>query len=337
MEKDKKGWVKISRKIEYNGIWSDTTVFGLWVKMLVIADRRVAAIEMPVRKLAERLNVSVNTLRKALAFLEESGSIKYQDGRIEIINYGKYQDGLKAFEDFDAPEDFTPGEAGESGESEEDVSNFDTEEAEKKEGLCQNLTQAYKEYKHKQAVYKNPYSPHRGRADFMFFLQHYPNKKTAEKAGEAWEKYSPDLGEVINGLCWQVMLRDWHRNNGRYVPTAVKYITKRLYKDEAPQGEVFYILDVLNPVTEKEKLVAWWLGETNTELLSLGDNMKINAAFEPDREVLERMAVRCGGDLELTRSVLVKGWLAGCKSLAAIEQRAVSYIQEINSEKYGGR
>lgn len=75
---------------------------------------------------------------------------------------------------------------------------------------------------------------------WLTFWAHYPRKVNKAEAERAFRKLSPDEGlllVILSALEWQSKLPDWLKDNGRFVPHADRYLSKRRWEDERPQIE----------------------------------------------------------------------------------------------------
>ena len=72
-------------------------------------------------------------------------------------------------------------------------------------------------------------------ADFDAFWSAYPSKVDKKKSLIAWNKYTPDIGEVLTALEWQVKTKKWI--DGFY-PNPTTYLNGERWKDEPQKGLV---------------------------------------------------------------------------------------------------
>jgi hypothetical protein len=70
--------------------------------------------------------------------------------------------------------------------------------------------------------------------DFETFWERYPKKKDRVKALAAWKKYKPPIDEVMYALSWQTQLKDWIKEDGKFVKYPERYITHGSWQDEEP-------------------------------------------------------------------------------------------------------
>lgn len=341
-------------------LWANQTLYNTYHKLLDIASRPDWAVEVPLRKLAKRMYMSVNTLRKAVAKLAEMGLLRVDMGEGEVSRFELvFGDGepdlsrlrmgsVSATAQSQAlrkePKPKPEGENLFSGVSKNDtssVSNFDTKMT---RVVSKNDTPTVSNfdtpYIRKQEVTdsKNTTTPllfpqDDVMADFAVFWAEYPNKKSKQRAIKRWRKGNYRLAEILPVLKRQKQLREWVKADGQFVPRADAYLNQRRWEDALPEGEEYYILDLTNPKTEREKVLFNWLDATNPNLLQNG-NQKINSAFEPDRALFEQIVLKCGGNLQRAFDVMRHGWKVGCFTLRAICDRTAAYLDEMKEGKY---
>jgi hypothetical protein len=70
---------------------------------------------------------------------------------------------------------------------------------------------------------------------FEEFWELYPRKVAKAKAWDKWQKLKPDetlFGEIMAGLRKYVESKQWHNDNGRYVPYPITFLNQERWKDE---------------------------------------------------------------------------------------------------------
>ena len=94
-----------------------------------------------------------------------------------------------------------------------------------------------------------PYYPPKGdvtelspkdQTDFLEFWGAYPNKVGKKAALSAWEKLSPDAelrGKIMKALKEQKASDQWRRENGRYIPSPIKWLNQERWEDELKAAE----------------------------------------------------------------------------------------------------
>lgn len=75
------------------------------------------------------------------------------------------------------------------------------------------------------------------RAGFEKFWKMYPVKVGKAKAWEAWQELTPDTEAACKGLHRWKASKQWARENGRFIPRAVKFLEERHY-DDMPPAEI---------------------------------------------------------------------------------------------------
>lgn len=320
-------------------LWENTTLYCTYHKLMTIASRPDWAVTVPLRKLAKRMYMSVNTLRKAVAELAEMGLLRVDMGEGEVSRFELvFGDGepdlsrlrmgsVSATAHSQAlrkePKPKPEGENLFSCVSKNDtrpVSNFDTPYISKQEVTDSKNTTTPLLFPQADVM-----------ADFAVFWAEYPNKKSKQRAIKRWRKGNYRLAEILPVLQRQKLLREWVKADGQFVPRADAYLNQRRWEDPLPSGEEYYILDLKNPTTEREKVLFNWLDATNPNLLQNG-NQKINSAFEPDRALFEQIVLKCGGNLQRAFDVMRHGWKVGCFTLRAICDRTAAYLDEMKEE-----
>ena len=343
-----KGYIKLWRsEADIPQLWKSALLFSTYQKLKMLADRTDWAVAVPVRKLATRMGMSVDTLRKATAEL----------ARIGLLRIGQTDEGVSRFElifmdnepDFSqvsmrvpvAPKKPAPV----LNSSTTPVLNFSTTKSISvlNSSTTPVLNFSTPLYREQEVTTSNKTTtpllfPQAGQEnDFMTcfsaFWTAYPNKKSKQRAVKRWKKGKYNLAEILPILEKQKRLRDWVKADGQYVPRADAYLNQRRWEDTLPTGEEAYILDFKEPKTEREKVLQNWLAATNPELLK-NDNQKINCVFEFDRIFFEKMVAMCGGDVQRAFDVMRHGWRLGCTTMRAISERAASYLDELKSQEY---
>lgn len=362
-EKHSRGYARLWRAEELiRPLWDNATLYCTYHKLKTIATRPEWVVSAPLRKLAKRMKMSVNTLRKAVAELAEIGLLRVETdagdvSRFEIVFGDEEPDLSRLSLGAVRAADKTPAirkaakPEPESVFDPKPVSNFDTAPVSKNDTtVCQILTQSVSNFDTK-TVSKNdtPYIREQEvtdnknnntpllfpqadvMADFNAFWKEYPNKKSKQRAIKRWRKGNYRLAEILPVLKRQKQLRDWVKADGQFVPRADAYLNQRRWEDPLPAGEEAFALDFKNPTTEREKVLFDWLDATNPNLLQ-NDNKKINAAFEPDRVQFEQIVLKCGGNLQKAFQVLRHGWQKGCFTLRAICERTAAYLDELRED-----
>ena len=75
------------------------------------------------------------------------------------------------------------------------------------------------------------------REGFEKFWKLYPVKVAKAKAWETWKELKPDTKAACDGLKRWKDSHQWSRDEGRFIPRAVKFLKERHY-DEMPPGKV---------------------------------------------------------------------------------------------------
>lgn len=354
-EKHSRGYARLWRAEELIlPLWENATLYCTYHKLKTIASRPEWVVSAPLRKLAKRMKMSVNTLRKAVAELAKIGLLRVEYGEGEVsrfeIVFGDDEPDLSRLSlNAVRAADKSPDTRNDSKPKQESV--LDTKPVSKNDtAVCQILTQSVSNfdtnpvstfdtpYIRKQEVTdsKNNNTPllfpqADVMADFNAFWKEYPNKKSKQRAIKRWRKGNYRLAEILPVLKHQKQLRDWVKADGQFVPRADAYLNQRRWEDPLPVGEESFALDFKNPTTEREKVLFNWLDATNPNLLQ-NDNKKINAAFEPDRAQFEQIVLKCGGNLQKAFQVLRHGWQKGCFTMRAICERTAAYLDEIRED-----
>lgn len=350
-----KGYIKLWRsEADIPQLWESALLFSTYQKLKMLADRTDWAVAVPLRKLAPRMGMSVNTLRKATEELERIGLIRCVQtedgaGRFELVYMDNEPDFTQVsmkpaaikvpkkepkkttptVSNFDTPivSNFdTPKGPTVSNFDTYPVSNFDTPLYREQERVTNNKTTTPLLFP--QAEQENDFM-----ACFAAFWTAYPNKKSKQRAVKRWKKGNYNLAEILPILEKQKRLRNWVKADGQFVPRADAYLNQRRWEDTLPTGEEAYILDFKEPKTPRETVLRNWLDATNPELLK-NDNQKINSVFEFDRIFFEKIVVVCGNDVHRAFDVMRHGWRLGCTTMRAISERAASYLDELKNEEY---
>lgn len=241
-------------------------------------------------------------------------------------------------------QDLTTAAPGDLPEPDSD-SNFDTGRENGKtatqnliHSVSKNDTLAYQKMNHvpyieslyRNNIYKTPHYPPVPQG-FVDFWNAYPNKKGKQPALKKWLRGNFDWAVIQKTLEQQKRLRDWVKCDGKYIPHATTYLNQKRWEDVLPTGEQYYILDVLQPKTEREVALRYWLDATNPELLEENDLQKINNVLETDRAAFEDIITRCGGNIQKAFKVMKHGWQSGCSSIRAIFNRTASYLTDFEN------
>ena len=75
------------------------------------------------------------------------------------------------------------------------------------------------------------------REGFERFWEMYPVKVAKEQALAAWMEIKPEEATVLDGLRIWKYSRQWHKEGGRFIPRAAKFLKERHYQD-APKDYV---------------------------------------------------------------------------------------------------
>ncbi len=79
----------------------------------------------------------------------------------------------------------------------------------------------------------SPYPLSEQEQRFSAFWNSYPRKTGQEEALREWMRLNPDQGiekEIMNGLAAWKQTASWHREGGRYVPSASKWLSDQRWK-----------------------------------------------------------------------------------------------------------
>ena len=68
---------------------------------------------------------------------------------------------------------------------------------------------------------------------FDKFWKAYPNKKDKQKAVKAWNKYKPDIVDVLKALVKQSVSEQWKKDNGQYIPLPTTWLNGARWEDES--------------------------------------------------------------------------------------------------------
>ncbi|MGN1058183.1 MAG: hypothetical protein ACI4Q7_02375 [Candidatus Avelusimicrobium sp.] len=336
-----KGFVKVWRCEEnVPELWNNTGTFCAYHKIKILASRQDWTLTAPWVVLAKKMAVSVGTLRKAVAELAKMGLIRagQTDGGVTTLTlvYGDEEpdlDILMGAKRASGKEAQTRG-AAPSCVSKIDtpakikMSKFDTPQMSK----FDTPTLYKQEVKtNKKTTPTTPPTALFGRG-FAAFWNVYPNKKAKDRAIKRWNRGNYDATVILPKLEQQIRLREWVKNEGRFVPRADAYLNQKRWQDELPVGEEAYVLDFKQPKTEREVIFYSWLEATNPALLK-NDNQKINSTLEPDRVLFEQIVAKCGGNLQTVFKIMRHGWRLGCTSLRAIAERTAAYMDDLTEDK----
>lgn len=365
-----KGYIKLYRsEADIPKLWENTALFAAYQKLKIVALWPEGVISRPTRVLAKQLAMSINTLRKAVDGLERLGLVEVDISatntwRVKVKYIEQEPDFAKIAAQINprpaagvnllnAPESATGGvldptrpdltQAGpedlpdvpsdSKNESAQTATQNLIHSGSKNESLAyQNLNRVpYIESFYIESIHKTPHYPPVP-LGFVDFWNAYPNKKGKQPALKKWLRGNYDWEQIKNTLEQQKQLRDWVKCDGQYVPHATTYLNQKRWEDKLPVGEQHYILNVLQPKTEREVAMKYWLEATNPELLNNNDVQKINNVLEPDRAAFEDIIVKCGGDVTLAFKVMRHGWQNGCSSMRAIFHRTASYLDDLQEK-----
>ena len=348
-----KGYIKLWRsEADIPQLWESALLFSTYQKIKMLADRADWAVAIPVRKLAPKMGMSVDTLRKATNELARLGLIRIGQTdqgttRLELVFMDEEPD-LRTLAAPKQPEKkpaavlkiSTPPVLNSSttntpsvlNSSTTPVLNFRTPLYSKQERVDKKTTTPLL---FPQVETQAPVTEQENdfMACFAAFWKAYPNKKSKQRAVKRWKKGKYNLAEILPILEKQKRLRDWVKADGQFVPRADAYLNQRRWEDTLPTGEEAYILDFKEPKTPREKVLHDWVEATNPALLK-NDLQKINSVFEFDRIFFEKIVSMCGNDVQQAFNVMRHGWRKGCNTMRAISERCPSYIDELKSEEY---
>ena len=109
---DNKGWIKIHRSLQDHWIWDDPNMLKIWLDILLLANHKKKTVYIKkmgsnidieigcfwtsIRKLAERWEISKDTVMKRLDLLEREKMIRTQrivgcGTLVNVLNYRDYQ------------------------------------------------------------------------------------------------------------------------------------------------------------------------------------------------------------------------------------------------------
>lgn len=364
-----KGYIKLYRsEADLPKLWENTALFAAYQKLKIVALWPEGVISRPTRVLAKQLAMSINTLRKAVDGLERLGlvevdisatnswrvKVKYIEQDFEMlknapeinprpaagVNLLNTQESATGGVLDPTNPDLTKAAPEDLPDVPSDSKNESAQVAYQKMNRCvsKNESLAYQKMNHvpyieslyRNNIYKTPHYPPvpQGFADFW---NAYPNKKGKQPALKKWLRGNFDWAVIQKTLEQQKRLRDWVKCDGKYIPHATTYLNQKRWEDVLPTGEQYYILDVLQPKTEREVALRYWLDATNPELLEENDLQKINNVLETDRAAFEDIITRCGGNIQKAFKVMKHGWQSGCSSIRAIFNRTASYLTDFEN------
>lgn len=332
-----KGFVKVWRcEEDIPGLWDNPGMFCVYHKLKMLAVRPGWILTAPWTVLAKRLAVSVGTLRSAITELAKMGLVRadktaggitrltlvYADEEpdLDILMGAKHGAGKEAQTRGAAPGSMSKNDM----PSKVEMSKFDKPQMSKFDMSSSLYKQEVKT--NKKTTPTTPPTLFSG--GFTAFWDVYPNKKAKDRAIKRWNRGNYDTGVILPKLEQQLRLREWVKENGRFIPRADAYLNQKRWEDVLPTGEEYYVLDFKQPKTERETTLRHWLEAVNPALLNY-DNQKINAAFENDREDFEEIVVRCGGNVQTAFAVMRHGWRCGCNSMRGIRERVPAYLDEL--------
>ena len=358
-----KGYIKLWRsEADIPQLWESALLFSTYQKLKMLADRTDWAVAIPVRKLALKMGMSVDTLRKATTELARLGLLRTTTtaegvSRFELVfkdtepdlcavstaakSTPKKPDAVLNSSTPAVLKISTPPVLNSSttkapsvlNSSTPAVLNFRTPLYSKQESIDNNKTTTPLLFPQVAGTPSAMEQENDFMACFSVFWNAYPNKKSKQRAIKRWKKGKYNLAEILPILEKQKLLRDWVKADGQFVPRADAYLNQRRWEDQLPSGEEAYILNFKEPKTQRERVLKGWLEATNPELLK-NENQKINSVFEFDRIFFEKIVAMCGNDLHRAFDVMRHGWRLGCTTLRAISERAASYLDELKSEEY---
>lgn len=353
-----KGYVKLYRnEAQIPDLWNDSTLFCVYQKMKILADRNDWALTGSLRSAANRIGVSLGTMRKAINHLAKIGlirSVKTEQGvtRIEMVFADSQPDfarltmgttcGAEYIQTHQDTQDAQQPVQPMFDFGTDSVSNFDTPQTRAVSNFDTRSVSNFDTPPQEIFINSNKktttplLSPQPDfMAEFALFWKAYPNKKSKQRALKRWKRGNYCLAEILPALEVQKRTRNWVKCDGQFVPRADAYLNQQRYQDPLPQAEEAFVLDFKNPKTERERVLLNWLEATNPDLLNMS-NAKINSVFETDRQHFENIVAMCGGNVQKAFEVMRHGWRLGCNSMRAINDRAAAYIDQlktINKEK----
>ena len=87
-EKHSRGYARLWRAEELiRPLWDNATLYCTYHKLKTIATRQDWVVSAPLRKLAKRMKMSVNTLRKAVAELAEIGLLRVETDAEDVSRF----------------------------------------------------------------------------------------------------------------------------------------------------------------------------------------------------------------------------------------------------------
>lgn len=84
----------------------------------------------------------------------------------------------------------------------------------------------------------SPYTPQGGVVPFEQFWNIYPKHANKQQAQKAWDKLQPNqelFEKMRTALAWQVLLPDWVKDKGQFIPYGSTYLNQKRWEDERPK------------------------------------------------------------------------------------------------------
>lgn len=67
---------------------------------------------------------------------------------------------------------------------------------------------------------------------FEKFWSLYPKKTGKQEAWGVWQKLNPPLERVLTALAWQINMRQWQEDGGKFIPHPTTYLNQGRWEDE---------------------------------------------------------------------------------------------------------
>ena len=255
---DKRGYIKLYRKMQENFLWKERREFSkaeAWIDILweiqhdpepqnVQLGWKVVQVNQgqTIKSLetwAKRWNWSKSRVWRFLKLLHSQSMIRYENEtktiRITVLNYWKY--------------------AGQRNENETKVKR-------KRNGSETEVKPDKNDKNVKNNKDTGDYPD-----DFEKWWQEYPKKKAKKAAFKAWQnaKDKPGLDKLVKAVQIQRKSRDWNKENGRYIPHPATWLNQGRWEDVQEQS-----------AGQAEPASGNWGEEKNCDwLLNLGSEGKI--------------------------------------------------------------
>lgn len=219
-----RGWVRLHRKIEDNGLWFSEpfTKAQAWIDLFLNANHKEGIVNIRGNiikiergqiawselTMTKRWTWSKNKVRRFLKYLETEQQIEQQKDRfittvITILNYDNYQS--------DTPDDTAERQQKDSRRYiNKNVKNDNNVKNGKKE--------------ERESVYSK---------EFLEFWNVYPSKVGKGGAYQAWKKAKlPSLAEILKAVESQSSQEKWKKDNGRFIPNPATWLNQCRWEDE---------------------------------------------------------------------------------------------------------